>query len=123
MATGLKLPMGVDATGGAAMVEGEDNNEQIIKTALSDCDNEHAFQQDLGLGADMIFDISDPATRARILRKVKAIFDRFEAQYRFRLLTDTIRWSVDEGDLTLKFMYHDIESDEDKPFARTFTSG
>ena len=105
------------------MVDGEDNNKQIIMTALSDCDNEHAFQQDLGLGADMIFDISDPAERARILRKVTAIFDRFEAQHRFRLLTDTIRWSVAEGDLTLEFMYHDIESDEDKPFARTFTSG
>lgn len=123
MARGLKLPMGVDATGGTAMVEGEDDNRQIIMTALSDCDNEHAFQQDLGLGADMIFDISDPAERARILRRVRMIFDRFEAQHRFRLLTDTIRWSVDGGDLTLEFLYHDIESDEDKPFARTFTSG
>jgi hypothetical protein len=123
MSRGLKLPVGVDATGGAAMVEGEDDNYQVIMTALSDCDNEHAFQQDVGLGADMIFDINDPITRAKILRRVKMIFDQFEAQHRFRLLTDTIRWSVAEGDLSLEFMYHDIESDEDKPFARTFTSG
>lgn len=105
------------------MAEGEDDNYQVIMTALSDCDNEHAFQQDVGLGADMIFDISDPITRAKILRRVKMIFVQFEAQHRFRLLTDTIRWSVAEGDLALEFLYHDIESDEDKPFARTFTSG
>jgi len=122
MAKGLKLPVGVDSMGGAAMVEGEDDNKQVIMAALSDCDNDHAFQQDIGLGVDMIFDISDPISRARILRKVRSIFDRFEALHRFRLLTDTLRWTTDEGELTLEFIYHDIESDEDRPFARTFTS-
>lgn len=104
------------------MVDGEEANRQVIMTALSDCDNDHAFQQDLGIGADMIFDINDPGLRARVLKRVSEIFDQFEAQDRFRLLTDTIRWTTSGGELVLEFMYHDIESDEELPFARNFTS-
>jgi len=122
MAKGLKLPVGVDATGGTAMVEGEDNNKQVIFTALSDCDNENAFQQALGLGTDMIFDINDPIARADILRKVTSLFQEFEALHRFKLLTDTVRWTHEkEGQLTLEFIYHDLESDEQKPFAKSFS--
>lgn len=117
---GLRLPVGVDATGGTAMVDGETANRQIIMTALSDCDSENAFQQDLGVGSDMVFDISDPTARAKTLQKLRLIFDKFEAEHRFRLLPETARWTVDQGELTLEFMYHDIESDQDLPFYTTF---
>jgi hypothetical protein len=121
MATGLKLPVGVDPTGRGAMVDGEDENRKIIKTALSDCDNDHAFQQEIGLGIDMVFDINDSRVRARIVARLTEIFRRFEDQHRFKLRRDTIRWEKSGGELTLNFVYHDIESDEEKPFARTFT--
>jgi len=123
MARSLKIPLGVDASGGAAMVESDDLNTQLIMTALSDCDNENAFQQELGLGPEMIFDLSDPGARAKILRRVYQIFDNFEAQHRFRLLRETIRWETEDGDLSLHFTYHDLESDELKPFAKTFSEG
>lgn len=122
MPVGMRLPVQADSTGGTSMVEGEEDNRQVIKIALSDCDNDHAFQQDLGLGTSMIFDINDPGLRARVLKRVTEIFSQFEAQDRFRLLTDTIRWTKGNGELILEFMYHDIESDEELPFARNFTS-
>lgn len=121
MPTGLRLPVGVDETGGTYMLEGEENSRQVIFAALSDCSNDNAFQQDLGIGADMIFDLNNSTARARILRKVNSIFSDFEATHRFKLLADTVRWTQKEGELVLEFTYHDLESDEQLPFARRFS--
>lgn len=122
MARGLKIPVGADLTGRTAMVEKDDENTKILFAALSDCENEHAFQQDLGITNLMIFNISDPRARARILARVIRIFEKFEAVHRYKLRTDTIRWTSppDSGELILEFLYHDLESDEEKPFARVF---
>lgn len=123
MARGLQMPVGADVTGGTAMVEGEENDKKTIFTALSDCDNANAFQQDLGLGNTMIFDISDPKLRARILRKLRAIFEVFQAQHRYKLKEETVEWiqDADRGELTLKFKYVNLESEETKGFSRIFT--
>ena len=60
MATGLSLPVGVDGSGGAALVSVDENDSKIIRTALGDCDNAHAYQQELGLSSGMIYDLNDP---------------------------------------------------------------
>jgi len=122
MPKGLKIPVGVDAHGGAAMYEGDSMNTQIIKTALSDCDNENAFQQGLGLGSGMIFDVDDNTVRAKIMRRLDAIFTQFERDIRFRLMKHTVEWTSADGELNLEFQYLDIESDERKTFAKTFAT-
>ena len=122
MPKGLKIPVGVDVHGGAAMLDGDQMNTQDIKTALSDCDNENAFQQEVGLGSGMIFDVDDNTIRARIMRKVEAIFSKFEREIRFRLLRHTIEWTSGDGELNLEFQYLDIESDETNTFAKTFAT-
>lgn len=120
MPRGMKLPVGVDPTGRAAMIDGEEENQKIIFSALSDCDNDNAFQQEIGIGTDMVFDVNDSRARARILSKLVDIFRRFEKLHRFKLRTESIRWTAMEGELKLSFVYHDLESDEELPFARTF---
>ena len=120
MARGLKVPIGVDITGGAAWVDGEENDRKTIFTALGDCDSENAFQQGLGLGIGMIFDPSDETVRAKILRRLKSIFRVFEEADRYKLLTETISWSRKEGELTLEFRYLNLETDEELSFAQTF---
>ncbi|KKM81515.1 hypothetical protein LCGC14_1329070 [marine sediment metagenome] len=120
MARGLKVPMGVDITGGAAWVDGEKNDRKTIFTALGDCDSENAFQQELGLGIGMIFDPSDETVRAKILRRLKSIFRVFEEADRYRLLTETISWTEGDGELTLEFKYRNLETDEERSFAQTF---
>jgi len=117
---GLKLPVGTNTTGGTALSKGEDENSKIILMALSDCDNAHAFQQNIGIGTDMIFDISDPKSQALILSRINLIFQKFEAERRFKLLPETATWSTQNGELILEFDYHDLESDEQRPFSRTF---
>lgn len=124
MAKGLKMPVGVDATGSAAMVDGENDNLKTLFTAFSDCENAHPFQQDIGLGNFAVFSISDKQIRAKIQRKVEAIFQQFEAENRFRLVPGSIEWieSTDTGDLSMSLKYVDLELEETKSFQRVFTS-
>lgn len=123
MPKGLSMPVGVNPTGGAATVEHDENDRKVIWNAISDCSSENAFQQDLGLGSDMVFDISDPVLRARIQQRLFAIFKDFEAQNRYKLKANTIKWSENsaEQELILEFKYLNIESDEEQTFKRPFT--
>ncbi len=122
MAVGLKLPVGTSSTGGVALVDSDENDNKIISLALGSDDNENAFNQDIGLGVDMVFAISDPHIRGRIITRLRQIFKRFEAQKRFKLFPSTIKWTEDstEQELTLEFKYLNIESDEEKTFSRTY---
>jgi hypothetical protein len=122
MAKGLALPVGVDATGGAAMAEGDTKDFEVIATAIADCDSDHAYQQDLGVGSSMIFDVNDPEGQSRIIRRVRTVFDEFRAAQRFKLLPNTIKISQDtEGELVMEFRYINLESDEEKTFRETLT--
>ena len=105
------------------VVEHDENDRKIIWNALSDCTSDHAFQQELGLGSDMIFDINDPALRARITQRLIQIFRDFEAQNRYKLKQSTLKWGDNpaEQELVLEFMYLNIESDEELTFKRVFT--
>ncbi len=125
MAIGLRIPVGVNSSGGAALVEGDENDRKIIKSSLADDDNENAFQQNIGLGHSMIFDLSDPMLKSNITRKTVSIFEYFEKLKRFRLLTNTIKWeeNSDKQELIFSFRYVNLESDQPKDFVRTFSSG
>ena len=125
MPTGFKLPMSPSPSGGIALVKGDVNNDKIIKVGLSATDNSNSFQQNIGIGQDMVFDLQDPALRGLLVVKIKKLFARFEIQKRFKLLTDTLQWSAisDSGELQLEFRYMDLESDEEKQFSKNFKAG
>ena len=118
------MPVGASPSGGAALVKGDDNDRKIIYMALSSDDNENAFQQDIGLGQSMVFDLSDVALRAKIRRRLLQIFEAFQRQNRYKLLKNTIVWGEDtvKQELSLEFKYHNIESDEEKTFRRVFSA-
>lgn len=121
MAKGLALPVGVTSAGGARLSERDEHADQIIFTALSDNDNRNAFQQDLGLGIDMIFGVESAALRAQILRRITNIFRTFEQLELFKLVSESIEFNSNPGtgDLDLTFKYINLESDEVKLFSRT----
>lgn len=121
---GLKIPVGVNAHGGAALVSGDVNDMKIISISLGSSENENAFQQDITLGEAMVFDLNDPTIRAKILRKLYMIFDNFKVKKRFKLNKNTIEWEEDpkKQELTLLFTYTNLESDEDVLFRRAFTA-
>jgi hypothetical protein len=125
MPQGLAMPVRVAPWGGAAISDSDENDNKIIMLALGSDDNENAFQQDIGMGEAMIFDVSDPTLRGRIVGKLRQIFRRFETQKRYRLMGDTVRWTEnpETGDLSLTFKYLNLESDEPQTFSRNFRSG
>lgn len=125
MPKGLKMPIGRNASGGFAVVDGDDNDKKTIAVALGDDDNENAFQQEIGLGLGMVFDINDPYIRGSIKRRLIRLFKLFEAQKRFKLLTDTIEWKDDSEtqELILSFRYLNLESDEENEFSKSFSAG
>lgn len=124
MSTGIKIPVQVDRTGRTAMIRGDNLNKQLIAIALTDDENENAFQQQIGLGETMIFGGDTPALRAQILRRLFTIFLDFEARKIFQLVKETIEWSkdVENGDLILGFYYIDLESDQTQFFKKAFTA-
>lgn len=125
MAKGLKIPVGVTATGSTAMVEGDDHAYQLISTALSSSESANAWQQEVNLGEDMIFGLDAATLRTEILRRLFLIFEAFEANKLFRLMRETIEWTTgeEEGELTLEFTYINLETDEPNPFKKSFSTG
>lgn len=127
MATGLKIPMVVDDRGGLATVSADEHSTQLIRLALSDDDNENAFQQSetIGLGTAMIFQPADAKTRAAILRRLYNLFKTFESDKKFTLLRDTIKWDKSKAEqaLVLSFDYVDLESDETRNFTTAYRLG
>lgn len=124
MATGLEIPVGVNAAGGARLTSGSDNDRKAIFLALGSGWSEHAFQQDIALGQDMVFQLNDQSVRAYIKRKLIAIFREFQVQNRFKLLTETLKWTAEDDTQTLelKFKYANLEEDEVKDYIVKFTA-
>lgn len=113
---GLDIPIGVNRRGSSRTVTSDANDRKVISTALSDNNNDHAYQQDPGLGADFIFGMNDETVRGIIIQRLRDVFADFERQNRYRLKSDSAVWSQDEGDLILQFDYFNIETDEPKHF-------
>lgn len=122
MATGLDLPVRVDATGRTVRAFGDTQAQKIIMLALGDDENENAFQQDVSLGTGQVFSISDPTFRARTLSKLHRIFARFQQRKKFSLVQGSVKWTKGKpGETVLEFDYINLETDEREHFARKFT--
>ena len=122
MPVGLAMPVGVTPNGGAKLVDGEENDNKIVRLALMSDENDNAFQQDISLGQSMIFELSDGLSRATTLQRLRIIFERFQAQRRYKLKSNTIRWYSNqdpegggkEGESILEFRYLSLEANEER---------
>lgn len=125
MATGLKLPVGVDGSGGAALIDGDAQDSKILSIALGDDDNDNAFQQNIGLGSFMIFEQPGDRTNALVRQRIKAIFRDFRAEQRFKLVNDSIEFKDEDeqGEFSVEFKFINLESDEEKTFSAGIIGG
>lgn len=125
MATGLRLPVGVDGSGGAALVSADAQDAKILSMALGDDENDNAFQQNIGLGEFMIFELPGDRTNALVLQRVKAIFRDFRAAQRFKLIPESIilRDEDEQGEFSIEFKFINLESDEEKTFSSRIIGG
>jgi hypothetical protein len=124
MPTGLAMPVGVGPDGGARLARGDENDDKVIRLALGDDANENAFQQNVGVGADMVFGQSDELLQASIMRRIGEVFKRFEAQKRYVVQRETILWSRDSEtqELILQFKYLSLESEREQTFRESFSA-
>src|SRR5438445_220529 len=111
MATGFAIPPRANATGGVALSSGDEQDLSIIALALGADENDNSFQQDTGLGDEMIFDIADPLAEAVILGRLRRVFAMFQRLKRFKLLEETVRFTQLDGDTILSFKYLSMETD------------
>ena len=125
MAVGLKLPVGVDGSGGSALVSGDAQDSKILTMALGDDENDNAFQQNIGLGAFMIFEQPGDRTNALVRQRIKAIFRDFRAAQRFRLVPDSVvfKEEAEQGEFSVEFKYINLESDEERTFSARIVGG
>jgi hypothetical protein len=124
MTMGIKLPIKIAPSGGVSLVDSDDNDFKIISLALGSDDNENAFNQDIGLGIDLVYSVRSPHIRGKIIGGLRKIFAKFEAQKRYKLIPSTIKWieGPEDGELTLEIKYLNLESDEIKTFSRTISA-
>ena len=122
MPVGFKLPLQLSSTGGFDLVDSDENDFKIIKTALMNDENENAFQQNMGLGNSAIFKNNDSAQRSSLNSRLRMIFKNFEQQKRYKLLPSTVKWSTNptSHELILEFRFISLESDEEKTFTNSF---
>jgi hypothetical protein len=110
MATGFSIPPRANTTGGLSLSSGDDQDNAIIGMALGEDETEHSFQQNTGIGDDMIFDTNDPLAQAAILGRLRKVFATFTRLKRFKLLENTIQFTQVDGDMILSFKYLPMET-------------
>jgi hypothetical protein len=72
----------------------------------------------------MIFDINDPTSRPAIQSRLVRVFEKFEAQRRYKLVDETLAWynGEQDGELVMEFKYVSLEADEERLFRQRFSA-
>lgn len=123
MTTGLALPVGVNSHGGAKLVSRDEQATKIISLALSDLDNDNAFQQGIGLGSDNVFAVAGATFRARLRQRVIDIFKNFEDLKLYSLVNRSMKFNkASAGEQEFQFQYVNIESDQTITFKKSFVA-
>lgn len=121
MARGIAVPVGPNVTGGVSIVEGETNAHKIISLALSDLDNDNAFQQFEDYTMGTVFKANTSNVRAYVTARLIQTFTEFEKKKLFRLDRASIQWSKGApGETILDFRYINLESDHVESYSRAY---
>lgn len=120
MPTGLRVPVGVNKSGGANIESDEpEQTKKMLFLALSEGGDDNPFQN-LGLQGDLIFSIQNPAFRGRALKAVERVIARFSD----RLVLapgESIKFEADDtSEITMSFQYVDISTDKVEDFEMKF---
>lgn len=120
MPTGLRIPVGVNKSGGASVETDEaSQNRKLLILALSEGDDNNPFQQ-LGGFRELIFQIKNPGVRARAESRLRQILSRYAD--RIQLSPDQpIEFDTSiEAEVELRFSYVDLLTNTVEEFRDTF---
>ena len=121
MATGLKIPVGVDKSGGAAIeTNSQEQLKKLVILALSEGGDDNPFH-DLGLAPNLIFQIKDSAFRAQAQREIERVLAQFPERVSM-IPNEPITFEEDvEGEVSVNFKYIELEKNTVEEFSTTFT--
>jgi len=119
MPTGLKIPVGVDNRGRAAVETNQSKNTQKILTlAFSQGGDDNAFQL-LGIDDRLIFSIKSASFRGKATQAVRRIVSKFPELIRIDEATISFDDTI-EGELTMSFKYIDLLTNKEEEFKQGF---
>lgn len=120
MPTGLRVPVGVNKSGGASVETDEaSQNQKLILLALSEGQDNNPFQN-LGGFRELVYQIKNPGVRARAESRLRQILARHSD--RIELSPDLpIEFNTDtEAEMELRFSYVDLLTNTVEEFRQTF---
>jgi len=123
MATGLKIPVGVDKSGGAALERNDAlQKKKLLTLAFSEGGDDNPFQS-LGLDPGLIFNIKNAQFRGRAKLEVERILADFNGLI-LLAPNEPIKFNFDnEGEVELSFEYVDLETNQPQDFKKSFSRG
>lgn len=115
MATGLKVPVGVNKKGRAAVETDESSNTQkILQLAFSEGGDNNPFQA-LGIDSRLVFGIKSPAFRGKVVQAILRIASKFTEL--IRIDENTIEFIEDiEAEFEVSFKYIDLLTNSEEEF-------
>ena len=117
---GFSVPIGVSNSGGLRLNNPATHFTQTLMLAFSEGDDKNAFQ-DIGISTEILYDISNSSTQARIKRIVEKIARKFEN----RIVLDEQRpitfERTNSGEITMNVSYVDLAINDEKNFSITFS--
>jgi len=118
MAKGMKFPVGVDQSGGAALEDDPQHLDTILKLALQPGDDDNPFQS-LGLDERIIFAVNDSNAQGLARNSVERILRKYTDRVRIDP-TAPISFSRNaEGELECSFRYINLDTGRSQDFSTT----
>lgn len=115
MAVGLRVPVGVGRSGGAATEDAEEQLTKVLRQALLPGGDDNPFQE-IGIPERFIFAINDSGTAGVIRQTVRKIITKFSDRMSLKPGTTIQLQQTAEGELQIQFEYIDLETNEPKDF-------
>lgn len=122
MATGLKIPVGVNKSGGAAVeTDVVKQKKKLLQLAFSVGGDKNPFQT-LGIDPNLIFSIKDGFFQSKARSEVERIFDNFSEFVTLAADNPITFEDVTEGEIEMTVKYVDLEVDEVQTFTQKFST-
>lgn len=120
MPFGLRVPVGVNESGGANITRTEgENTLKILKLALAEGGDENGFQ-DLGITGSLIFSKRDFSFRANAEAEINRILNKFPELVELDPNNPIEIEFGKEGDVSLSFKYVDLITQDVNEFQQSF---
>lgn len=121
MPTGLKIPVRVSQSGGAAIERSEPEQlKKMLILALSEGDDDNPFQ-DLGIPGNLIFQVQGAGFRGKAERALNNVLAKFADRIRLRPDEPIKFEQLGEGEIEMSFEYIDLLTDKVEDFRARFT--